>query len=61
MQVVAVICTGVAMLPNSLLDCATAQLAGFLVRMLCWLQKKGVVQLRMAAVIHYCLTIWISH
>jgi hypothetical protein len=40
MQVAAVICTGVATFPNSLLDCATARLAGFLVRMLCWLQKR---------------------
>lgn len=32
MPVVAVICMAVAMLPNSFLDCATVQLAGFLVQ-----------------------------
>lgn len=61
MRVAAVICTGVAMLPNSLLDCATAQLAGFLVKNALLAAEKGVVQLRMAAVMRYCLTIWISH
>jgi hypothetical protein len=49
------------MLPNSLLDCATVQLAGFLVKNALLAAEKGVVQLRMAAVMRYCLTIWISH